>query len=172
VPFEIDQAQTCLVTIQIKRNGESAPALDVRCGLNDPDVLTLSGQPGTQGAILNQDGTLNSPAHPAKLGSIVSLFATGMGALTPPGIDGQISPIPPPWITLAGPVTVALAGISYTDKVVWAGAAPTLVAGVTQVNVQIPRSLPPGTSLYAVPVSIGPSIDGPFSAPVLVSVAP
>jgi uncharacterized protein (TIGR03437 family) len=86
-------------------------------------------------------------------------------------IDGQISPKSPPF-ALAKPVTVAFAGVPYMDNVVWAGAAPGLIAGATQINVRLPASLTPGIPLNAVPVSIGPSIDGPFSSPVLVSVAP
>jgi len=34
----------------------------------------------------------------------------------------------------------------------WAGAAPGLIAGLTQINVQMPATLPAGTKLAAVPV--------------------
>ena len=181
VPFEVYGAS---ITIQIQRNGMSAPALDVPQGNGTPGVFTVSEQPGTQGLILNQDGTLNSPANPAKLGSIISLFCTGvLGGLTPPEMDGQITPIPPPipppLITLDQPgagVTAEFAGVfPYgVANVVWAGAAPGLIAGVTQINVQLPTSLPPGTPLNAVPVSlIQPFSSLQYSsAPVLVSVAP
>lgn len=177
VPFEA-HGQT--ITIQIQRNGMSAPALGVPEGNGTPGVFTVSEQPGTQGLILNQDGTLNSPANPATLGSIISLFCTGvLGGLTPPEMDGQITPISPPPITLVQPgagVTAEFAGVfPYgVDNVVWAGAAPGLVAGVTQLNVQLPTSLPSGTPLNAVPVSlIQPFSSLQYSsAPVLVSVAP
>jgi len=50
----------------------------------------------------------------------------------------------------------------------WSGAAPTLVFGVTQINVQMPPALPAGTNLKAVPVAL--NIEGVSSAPVNISV--
>ena len=93
----------------------------------NPGIFTISGQPGTQGAVLNRDGTVNSNANPGRLGSVISLFATGMGALSPSGVDGQISPIPPPWITLACQPLVMVAGVSAAIR--YAGAAPGFGCG-------------------------------------------
>jgi uncharacterized protein (TIGR03437 family) len=96
------------------------------------------------GAILNQDMSVNTHANPAARGSIVSLFGGGDGQSTPPGIDGllgsnQISQLTKPLL----PVTVTIGGVPATD-IQYAGAAPTLVSGVIQVNVRIPTSLPVG----------------------------
>jgi uncharacterized protein (TIGR03437 family) len=49
---------------------------------------------GSQGAILNQDGSVNTPSNPAKLGSVVSIYATGAGSLPVDLPDGQVIPIP------------------------------------------------------------------------------
>ena len=62
------------------------------------------------------------------------MYATGEGLTNPPGIDGQIT-----GATLAEPmlpVEVTLGGEPVT--VLYAGAAPGLVAGVFQVNILIP----------------------------------
>lgn len=44
----------------------------------------------------NQDGTLNSPQHPASLGSIVTVYATGLGPIGPPPADGAFIQLPLP----------------------------------------------------------------------------
>ncbi len=88
VPFEIaGQTQTA---IQIERNGvqESAAVSDAgnRCGA----WHFHPGWPGYgQAAALNQDGTLNSVDNPADQGSIVMLFVTGAGAMTPMPVNGS-----------------------------------------------------------------------------------
>jgi uncharacterized protein (TIGR03437 family) len=52
--------------------------------------------------------------------------------------------------------------------VVWAGSAPGLIAGATQINAQLPASLPAGTNLAAVPVVvISPGVASP-PAPISV----
>jgi hypothetical protein len=56
-----------------------------------PAVFTLD---GANAAALNQDGTINSAAHPAAAGTTVSIFATGLGPITPPAKDGAVL-VPP-----------------------------------------------------------------------------
>ena len=99
------------------------------------------------GAVLNQDYSVNSPANPAPAGSIVILYATGDGALSPPSQDGQVT-----GAALARPVLPVTARIGGQDaEVLYAGTAPGLVAGVLQVNVQVPAAAAAGS---AVPLSI------------------
>ncbi len=49
-------------------------------------------------------------------------------------------------------VRVFFAGVP--GNVEYSGAAPSLVAGISQLNARLPDSLPPGTNLEAVPISI------------------
>jgi uncharacterized protein (TIGR03437 family) len=112
-------------------------------GAADPGIFSAGSGTG-QGAILNQDGSYNSAANPAPKGSIVTLFATGEGALTPAGQDGRIesgplSSIPKP----TQPVQVLFGGIAATS-VPYAGVAPQSVDGLLQVNAQIPLTAPSG----------------------------
>jgi len=51
---------------------------------------------GKTAAALNQDGTINSQSNPAPVGSIVSIFATGIGTMTPAPPDGAIVGLPLP----------------------------------------------------------------------------
>ncbi|MDQ6664450.1 MAG: hypothetical protein M3Z23_08655 [Acidobacteriota bacterium] len=88
-------------------------------------------------AALNQDGSVNSASNPAAPGSVISLFATGLpshfgqvdGALSP-GPD----PIPPGLLNLR-----AISGFSFLP-ILYAGAAPGLIDGVNQINIQLPPS--------------------------------
>lgn len=105
-----------------------------------PGIFTLDGSGRGQGAILNQDLTINGASNPARPGEIVVIYATGAGQTDPPGVDGQlaIDVLPKPIL----PVSVKIGGIEAEIK--YAGAAPLLVAGVLQVNAVVPPSLTAG----------------------------
>ena len=96
----------------------------------------------------------------------MSIYATGMGPLASPIADGAVTPIPPPFIVLSSTPQVTFAGA--LGHVLWAGSAPGLIAGVTQINVRLPASLPAGTNLAAVPVVVIPP--GVFSPAAPMSV--
>src|SRR5262249_58614338 len=83
---------------------------------------------------------LNAAENPARAGEVVLLFATGGGAITPPGQDGGLvgDTLPKP----VAPVTVQIGG---KDAVVqYAGGAPGLTNGLLQVNVVVPAGLASG----------------------------
>ena len=65
------------------------------------------------------------------------LYGAGFGALTPSVADGQTITGTPS----VAPVTATVGGLPAT--VLYAGAAPGLIAGLYQINVQIPRALAP-----------------------------
>lgn len=113
---------------------------------------------GAGSAVLNQDGTLNTPANPAARGSVISFFGTGMGPYDRSEQDGSIGA--PPLGHLQYPISVSFYdptppvcffGICskpqgpFTGEVLYAGQAPELVTGVTQVNVKVPQDAIPGT---------------------------
>jgi uncharacterized protein (TIGR03437 family) len=79
-------------------------------------------------AILNQDGTLNSPDHPAHFGDTVAMFVSGLGQTAPAGVDGAIPQ------TAGGtpelPIVVQLMSLtSASAHITYAGNAPGLVSG-------------------------------------------
>ena len=96
--------------------------------------------------MLNQDGSLNGPSHPAPIGTIIVLYATGEGQTSPPGMDGQVTGTTLPKPVL--PVKV-LIGNQAAD-VLYAGEAPGEIAGVMQLNVTIPPGVQPGNSVPVV----------------------
>ena len=94
-------------------------------------------------------------------GAYVSIFCTGLGAVTNQPATGAASPAVPLAFTVATPtVTIGgvVAGVSYS------GLAPGLV-GLYQVNAQVPADVSPGS---AVPVFI--SIGGVQSNTVTIAV--
>ncbi len=107
-----------------------------------PGIFSTAQDGSGQAAALNQDGTLNSSANRAPRGSIISIYATGLGRLTPTPADGSTVPLEPPFPTaneglqvyIAAPFETGAAGM----EVLYAGAAPGLVAGVAQINARIP----------------------------------
>jgi uncharacterized protein (TIGR03437 family) len=117
-------------------------------------VFTQNSSGRGAGAVLNQDGTLNTPENPAEKGSIVVLYGTGEGRTTPEGVDGKVTgePLPRPLLRILAQVDGRVAEVLY------AGGAPGLVAGVLQMNVRIPLTARSGA---AVPLRIG-GMDGPF----------
>jgi uncharacterized protein (TIGR03437 family) len=100
-----------------------------------PGIFTLG---GGQGAIVNQDGTVNSPQNPASAGSIISIYATGEGVTDPPGTAGRVAsgPLPHPVLDVRVRIEGLPADIQY------AGAAPG-AAGLFQVNVWTPQGVFP-----------------------------
>jgi uncharacterized protein (TIGR03437 family) len=66
--------------------------------------------------------------------------------MLPPGVEGTVSS------TLAVPAAAVTANIGgFPAQVIYAGAAPTLLQGVLQVNAIIPPNVVPGSQ---VPVTI------------------
>jgi len=163
VPVKMNLSVT--ITAQVIDSGQIAPILDVSGIIGSVGVFTTNA--AGQGAILNQDLTVNTPSHPAKLGSYVAIYATGIDMLNTGLVDGEIVPLSP---LLKAPVPPAVTFAGVAGTVVFAGAAPGLVAGVEQINVQLPASLPAGTNLSAVPMIVNAGLDD--SAPVVyISVA-
>jgi uncharacterized protein (TIGR03437 family) len=92
--------------------------------------------------VINQDGTANGLDHRARWGSTVIVFVTGAGNSNPPLDDGQVSPEARP-LASAVSVTFDIAGpVPEPATVLYAGPAPGLIAGLTQVNIQLPPARP------------------------------
>jgi uncharacterized protein (TIGR03437 family) len=143
VPFGLSGKTTAQVTVTAQ--GQTIAAVALTVAATAPAIFALDSNGVGQGAILNQDSSVNSQANPAAKGSVVSIYATGAGQTNPPGVDGQVTGtlLSTPLL----PVSVKIAGLDA--KVSYAGAAPGLIAGVAQVNALIPSGAPSGP---AVPV--------------------
>lgn len=100
------------------------------------------------GAILNQDGALNSPANPAPAGSVVAMWASGLGRFTPPPVDGEIVATVGPFPSLESEIAVEIGGIPAEIR--YAGAAPGLAAGIAQINFVVPAGIAPDRALVQI----------------------
>lgn len=150
VPFSL--AGRTSTVLQVSAPGGKVYSVGLPVSTAAPAIFTIGAAGSGQGAILNSDYTVNSPAHPAPRGSAISIYSTGSGALKPPVADGILVPLTDP-PTAAGQAIVSIGG--QAAQVGYHGAAPGLVAGVVQINVQVPENVAPGP---AVPVNL--TVDG------------
>ena len=142
-------ASTQQVQVVVEKNGNSGPAQTIELAGVSPGFVvvapgifsaTASGI-GQAAAFNNQDGTVNGAAHPAAVGSVVGMYVTGLGATGQTVPAGTItSPSSLPMNT--GTIEVFVGGVSA--KVLYAGAAPYSVAGVSQVNFVVPAGVASG----------------------------
>jgi uncharacterized protein (TIGR03437 family) len=108
-----------------------------------PGVFTVD---GTHAAALNQDGSVNSAANPAAPGSIVSVFATGLGPISPPQADGSLVQFPLPVNELSVGLMPTCENLFCAygapgPPIFYAGPAPFLIAGASQINFQATYTL-------------------------------
>jgi uncharacterized protein (TIGR03437 family) len=88
-------------------NSATTNCMDVPVVAADPGIFMI----GSYAAALNQDGTINSETNPASAGSIVSIFATGLGTMTPAPPDGSMVELPLPSQSLQVQVSNPIANI-------------------------------------------------------------
>jgi uncharacterized protein (TIGR03437 family) len=139
VPFNLQAGRQTALRIIYQNNTSDPINLDVLTVL--PGLYTLSGNSSGAVNAINQDGSINSLAHPAPKGSYVVLYASGLGALNPSLDAGKVPPTSP-LSTTANTVTAVVDGVSA--NVAFAGAAPGY-PGLYQVNLQIPAAARSGT---------------------------
>jgi uncharacterized protein (TIGR03437 family) len=105
-------------------------------------LFTANSTGSGQGAILNQDSTSNSASNGAAPGSVVTMYATGMGTTNPALPDGTA-----PQNSSVKPVLAVSATIDgQPAEVVSAFAAPGML-GILQVSVQVPASAHTGAAI-------------------------
>ncbi len=125
-------------SVQVEYLGVRSSGLVLPVSSAAPGIFTLDAL--GQGAILNQDFTVNGVNNPAEPGSIVSIFATGEGDTNPPGIDGKLAALPFPNPLLS--VSVLIGGLPA--DLYYAGGAPGAISGLLQVNAKVPDGVTRG----------------------------
>ncbi len=129
-----EDAQPGLATVVVKNGSATSNAVAV--------TVPATGTPGifvwgnNRAVVSNQDGSLNSPSSPAKVGDIVTVWFGGGGPVKPtaPLVTGAPSPAGLSWIT--GTYSVTVAGTDAT--VSYIGLTPGSV-GLYQANVSVPK---------------------------------
>jgi uncharacterized protein (TIGR03437 family) len=131
----------CLASVRVTNGTEVSATCPVRI---------VGSSPKANPAVINQDGTLNPSSNPAPGGSIVTFYVTGFQFSFAPLADGQVATVANNDACFAlqsagcgiSAETVALfraASLSVPTTVLYAGAAPGMVAGVTQFNLHSER---------------------------------
>ena len=111
--------------------GVSGQPVEVRSVAPGIFVLGSSTEGQPLGAVVNQDGTVNGPAAPARRGDAITIYCTGLGAVTR---QGNLS------FTTAN-VSAVLGGLELPSS--FSGLTPGFI-GLYQVNVPVPVTAPPG----------------------------
>ncbi len=169
VPSEVVNGATATVEIAMPSGTLAGPAIPV--SPSQPGVVLSADQPEDAllpvAVALNQEGTVNSAANPAALGSIISVWVSGAGLSTYLVPDGTVRSAMQardptlPVVAFAAPLLFGipaflspLAGALSTE-VVYAGDAAGMVAGVTQVNLLIPSQVQEfGSSVAGIPYDL------------------
>jgi uncharacterized protein (TIGR03437 family) len=132
VPWSVagPTTQICVTYNNVKTNCLTWPVAQAA-----PGVFTVD---GVHAAALNQDGTLNSASNPAPANTIVAVWATGLGPITPPQPDGSLVGLPLPVNAypagLVLPETLGLVTLPFPAPTTYLGPAPLLIAGTSQIN--------------------------------------
>jgi uncharacterized protein (TIGR03437 family) len=155
VPFALTGPDN--TTVSITNSSSTLPAFLAVVDPAIPGIFTIAGG----SAAVNQDGTLNSAANPAKTGSVVSIWVTGTGEVS--GVDGQVA-------TAAGNTCVycqvsvnGATEMNGLSLALYAGAAPGIIDGVSQINFTVP-SLPNSTTNSAsVTLAVGTAVSPPMT---------
>jgi uncharacterized protein (TIGR03437 family) len=171
VPYEIAGRTNTNVTLSY--GGGTSASIPEAVASQAPGIYTFSATGSGQAAALNQNGTLNGPAAgliingqsvattPAAQGSILALYMTGGGQTSPLSTTGTVTPTGTLY-KIPGSVTATVNGVPAT--VVFAGAAPALVTGVIQVNLQLPTGVTGNNLSVVVNINSSLSLVGPTIA--------
>jgi uncharacterized protein (TIGR03437 family) len=143
IPYNLPVGPS-LVSVSV--NGGSSSALAFNNMSAAPGIFQT---PDLACVAQNQDWSLNSPANPAKVGSILVVYLTGLGQVdnpVPTGAAAPVSPLSLPLLTGQAQLDGQATGLQFL------GLAPGFV-GAGQADVQVPSSISPG--IHSLTVSVG-----------------
>ena len=157
VPYET--ANLLNPSVLVLYLGQSSNGFPLNRTVSSPGIFTANASGSGPAALLNGDNSFNSSSNPAARGSIVQVFLTGEGATSPAGVTGSVTTVRPDGTTPQPVLPVAVTVGTLPATTTFVGEAPGLLAGVLQVNVQIPPGLvlPPGQTVFnaALLISVG-----------------
>ena len=124
-PVELVVGSTSL---QMSQSDVSAP--DFRLVV-DPFAPQVFRYTDGSAIAINQDGTLNSPTNPAKIGSTISVFATGVAFFA--GADGRLAA----GRQYLGDSEIHTSIDGRSVPALYTGASPGMVNGVAEIDFQV-----------------------------------
>jgi uncharacterized protein (TIGR03437 family) len=161
------------VTVQVITNCDTANqvmsnTVNVAVQAAAPEFFYAASNASGQNPVAATDGvTLGGVGDPARLGGgfalgypgeVVVIYATGLGSSTPSYGAGALPPVASP----VSNVTVSIDGAPVDPSLIqYAGVTP-LLAGVYQLNLQLPQGLAPGDHSITISVNGASSPSGPY----------
>jgi uncharacterized protein (TIGR03437 family) len=151
VPFGIaGRTATQLVVQYGTRSTDPLPLAVVPAS---PGIFTADGRGAGQVVAMNEDYSSNSFLHPARAGTALTIFATGVSSSRSEAFNWRFSR------PLADNITATIN--SVPAEILEGGPATALIPGVVQIRVRIPLNVPPGSAIpIQVKVDEAPSQDG------------
>ena len=150
VPYEIAGRVTTNLTVVYQ--GVSSVPVPYNVLSVQPGIYTQNASGTGPGSILNQNFSVNGPAVPAAIGSVVAVYMTGEGVTSPPSTTGGVAPSNGTGLNKpVQAVTATVGGIPATVN--YYGSAPAEIYGVMQVNLTIPAGVTAGAQ--PVVISVG-----------------
>lgn len=164
VPWEVNGATSLSVTVMV--NGVPSNLATTPLAVQTPGIFVVAHA---------SSGTAVTPANPALQGEYLTIYCAGLGPVTSPPATGAAAEASPPSATPVNPA-VTIGGVAAS--VVFSGLTPGL-AGLYQVNAQVPANVPGGSDVVVV-LSIGgadsntvvTAVQPVIASPVQVSVSP
>jgi uncharacterized protein (TIGR03437 family) len=143
-PFSLQPGT--VTKVQVNSTAGSTLAIPIFVATTNPGVFTQDSRGRGQAKVTNQDGSFNgdgstNSSRAAPRGSIISVFCTGLGAVTPQIPEGT-PPLSDSLSMTVLPVQATIAG--QHAQVMFAGLAPGQT-GLYQVNVVVPDTVPSGS---------------------------
>jgi len=149
VPFEVTgSTATFVVTVgSSKSNSVTVPLASTA-----PGVFSVPPNGISSGAIRHADGTVVNASSPATREEIVAVYVGGLGLVNPGVKDGEATPTDQLY-KITEPVIVYVGGTLVTN-IQFSGLVPT-IAGLYQINIQIPADVDSGPQSLAVQTAEG-----------------
>jgi len=128
------------IQVAVVSAGVRSLPIDVPVVTEEPGLFTIAANGAGQAAVLNADNSVNGTGNPAAAGTVLQIFATGLGKVDPPVSPGQPALADPLSLTVSKPI-VRIGGT--VAELLFSGLAPGFV-GLYQINVRIPPGLASG----------------------------
>ena len=150
VPFGVT-GSTATIVVTVNKVPSNSVILPLAA--TAPGVFSVPPNGISAGAIRHADGTLCNASSPATRGEILPIYVGGLGVTNPSVNDGAATPNNGTLYKITGPVNVYVGGQLVTN-IPFAGLVPT-VAGLYQINIQIPAGVASGPQSLAVQTNEG-----------------
>jgi uncharacterized protein (TIGR03437 family) len=156
VPYELAANTTYLANIQVTSNGVQSNVVQMYFQDSAPGAFSQTANGiGLAAALHAATGVEITDNSPAQEGEYISIYLTGLGTVTPTVTDGAVGPTNPLSTSdenSQGNLTVffndfVTGSFQNQGTIEFAGLAPSL-AGLYQINVQVPTGLGSGDDVY------------------------